>query len=77
LIENAELKEILIIQPHLINTLEAKFGDEVKSKRVYKSPGTPRFKIVCPENDEDIDEPNLQSRYHSGVEMLLYLNKYS
>jgi hypothetical protein len=34
LIENAESKEILILQPHLINNLEAKFGDEVKSKRV-------------------------------------------
>jgi hypothetical protein len=38
----------------LINKLEAKFGDEVKNKRVYKTPGTPRFKIVCLENDNDI-----------------------
>jgi hypothetical protein len=36
LIENAESKEILILQPHLINNLEAKFGGEVKSKRVNK-----------------------------------------
>jgi hypothetical protein len=49
----------------------------VKSKRVYKTPGTPRFKIVFPENDEDIIESNFQSRYCSGVEMLLYLSKYS
>jgi hypothetical protein len=26
--------------------LQAKFEDEVKSNRVYKTPGTPRFKIV-------------------------------
>jgi hypothetical protein len=77
LIENAELKEILILQPHLINNLEAKFGDEVKSKRVYKTPETPRFKIVCPDNDDDMIEPNLQSRYRSGVGILLYLIKYS
>jgi hypothetical protein len=32
--------------------LEEKFGDEVKNKRIYKTPGTPRFKIVHPENDE-------------------------
>jgi hypothetical protein len=57
--------------------LEVKFGDEVKSKRVYKTPGTPRFKIVCSDNDDDIIEPNLQSRYRSGVGMLLYLIKYS
>jgi hypothetical protein len=77
LIANAESKEVLILQPHLINNLEAKFGDEVKSKRVYKTLGTPRFKIVCPDNDDDIMEPNLQSRYRSGVGMLLYLIKYS
>jgi hypothetical protein len=35
------------------------------------------FKIVCPENDDDIIEPNLQSRYRFGVRMLLYLIKYS
>jgi hypothetical protein len=77
LIENAESKEILILQPHMINNLEAKFGDEVKSKRVYITPGTPRFKIVWPDNDDDIIELNLQSRYRSGVGMLLYLIKYS
>jgi hypothetical protein len=77
LIENAESKEILILQPHLINNLEATFGGKVKSKRVYKTPGTPRFKIVCTDNDNGIIEPNLQSRYHSGVGMLLYLIKYS
>jgi hypothetical protein len=77
LIENEELKEVLILQIHLINNLEAKFGDEVKSKTVYKTPGTPRFKIVCPDNDDDIIEPNLQRRYRSGVRMLLHLIKYS
>jgi hypothetical protein len=77
LIENTESKEILILQPHLINNLEANFGDEEKNKGIYKTPGTPRFKIICPENDEDIIEPNLQSRYRSGVGMLLYLIKYS
>jgi hypothetical protein len=25
------------------------FGDQLKRKRVYETPGTPRFKIVCPE----------------------------
>jgi hypothetical protein len=49
----------------------------VKSERVYKTPGTPRFKIVFLENDDDIIEPNFQSRYRSGVVILLYLIKYS
>jgi hypothetical protein len=62
LIENSGLKEILILQLHLINNLEAKFGDEAKNKRFYKTLGTPRFKIVSSENDEGIIKPNLQSR---------------
>jgi hypothetical protein len=77
LIENAESKEILILQPRLINNSEAKFGDEVKSKRVYKTPGTLRFKIVHLDNDDDIIQSNLQSRYRCGVGMMLYLIKYS
>jgi hypothetical protein len=44
----------------------------VNSKRVYKTPGTPRFQILRPKNDEDIIEPNLQGRYRSGVGMLLF-----
>jgi hypothetical protein len=39
-------------------------------------PGTPRFKIVRP-NDEDKTPIASQSRYRSGVGMLLYLNKHS
>jgi hypothetical protein len=50
LTENAESKEILILQPHLINNLESKSGGEVNSKRVYK--------IFCPENDEEMIELN-------------------
>jgi hypothetical protein len=47
LIENTESKNILILQPLLINNLDAKFGNEVKNERVLKTSGTPRFKIVC------------------------------
>ena len=67
----------MILQPHLINNLQAKFGNEVEKKRVYKTPGTPRFKIVRPSNDDDTIDVNLQSKYCSGVGMLLYLTKYS
>jgi hypothetical protein len=38
LIENTEWKEILKLQPHLINNLEVKYGDEVKNKRFIKLP---------------------------------------
>jgi hypothetical protein len=38
------------MQPHLINNLINKFGDEVLEKRVYKTPGTPIFKIIFPDD---------------------------
>jgi hypothetical protein len=34
IIEDANLNQILILQPHFINSLEARFGKEVESKRV-------------------------------------------
>jgi hypothetical protein len=76
-IEDSESKSILILQPHLINNLEAKFGHEVCNKRVYKTPGTPRFKIVCPVDGDDVIDATLQGRYCSAVGMLLYLTKCS
>jgi hypothetical protein len=76
-IEDLESQSILILQPHLINNLEAKFGQEVCNKRVYKTPGTLRFKIVCLATDDDVIDADLQGRYQSAVGMLLYLTKYS
>ena len=44
--ENIEKREMLILQPHLINKLIEKFVNEVSDKRVY---GTPRFKVTRPD----------------------------
>jgi hypothetical protein len=62
-IEDLESKSVMILQPHLINNLEAKFGQEVCNKRVYKTPGTPRFKIVRLATDDDVIDADLQGRY--------------
>jgi hypothetical protein len=64
-IVNPESNQILILQPHLMKNLKAKFRDEGKNKRVYKTSRTSKLKIVNPENDEHIIEPNLQSQYRS------------
>jgi Reverse transcriptase (RNA-dependent DNA polymerase) len=77
IIEDINLNQILILQPHLINNLESKFGKEVEGKRVYKTPGTPRFKIIRTTDDDNAIDSNLQSRYRSGVGMLLFLTKHS
>jgi Reverse transcriptase (RNA-dependent DNA polymerase) len=39
-IEDNNKREILILQPHLINKLTEKFGDEVSDKKIYGTPGT-------------------------------------
>jgi hypothetical protein len=52
--------------------MHAEFGKEVAKKRMYQTPGTPRFKIVCPDNDANIIHSDLQGQYCSGVGMLLY-----
>ena len=77
IIEDINLNQILILQPHLINNLESKFGKEVEGKRVYKTPGTPRFKIIRTTDDDIAIYSNLQSRYRSGVGMILFLTKHS
>jgi hypothetical protein len=43
----------------------------------YSTPGTPRFKIVRPNDEIDGVNAMMQSRYRSGVGMFLYLIKHS
>ena len=73
---NQDTKTTFVMQPHLINSLIEKFGEEVMNLSNYATPGTPRFKIVRPDDEDKIDL-EMQSKYRSGVGMLLYLIKYS
>jgi hypothetical protein len=75
--ENIKKREILILKPHLIIKLVDEFSNEVSNKRVYGTPGTPRFKVTRPDEDSDSIPESLQKNYRSGVSMLLYLIKYS
>jgi Reverse transcriptase (RNA-dependent DNA polymerase) len=76
-IMNQENAEVLVMQPHLLKGLEDKFGEEVNSLSCYATPGTPRFKVVKSNDIVETIEKDKQSRYRSGVGMLLYLIKYS
>ena len=64
-------------QPHLIKKLEKKFGDLVRAKYDYKTPGTPGFGIRLTKEDENGLTEEDQKIYRSGVGMLLYLVKHS
>jgi hypothetical protein len=69
---------ILLLQPQLINNLRDKFGGEGLPKRSYRTPETPRFKAIRPDQDSEfIIDSELQSKYCSGVGILLYLTMYS
>jgi hypothetical protein len=72
-------KRILILQSLLINKLQAKFGNEVEKKRVYKTPGTPRFglKLFGPVMMMIPLMGVCKADTRSGIGMLLYLKKYS
>jgi hypothetical protein len=66
-------------QPHLIKSLEDKFGDMVRNLQTYRTPGTPNQGIIRAKKDEvveKVDEAN-HTLYRSGVGMLLYLVKHS
>ena len=73
---NRRKTQAWIGQPHLIKNLEEKFGEEATTKRLIKTPGTPRYVSVRTEG-EDLLEKQTQERYRSGVGMLLYLVKHS
>jgi hypothetical protein len=46
IITNFDNKALFIMQPHLLENLKVKFGDEIVNLNKYGTPGTPRFKIV-------------------------------
>ena len=65
-----------IHQPHLISRIEKTFGDLVKKRQEYGTPGTPGFRTIRNPDEEKLDEKR-HSMYRSGVGMLLYLVKHS
>lgn len=70
-------KRACITQPHLIKNLEKNFGEEVSSMPQYKTPGTPSFKVFRNKEEAEKISKEQQSRYRTGVGMLLYLVKHS
>jgi Reverse transcriptase (RNA-dependent DNA polymerase) len=74
---NRENAEVLVMQPHFLKGLEDKSGEEVNNLSSYATPGTPRFKVVKSNDVVETIAMDKQSRYRSGVGILLYLIKYS
>ena len=69
-------KKAWIGQLHLIMKMEKLFKEELIGKIDCQTPGTPGFTILRDENIERIDDKK-QSKYRTGVGMLLFLIKHS
>jgi len=64
-----------IHQPHSITKLVKKFGEHTKNLQVYKTPGIPGLGTL--RNPKSVVDSEKQKINRSGVDMLLYLVKYS
>ena len=62
-------------QPETINKLEREFGTEARKLRKYSVPGTPGIGILRPASNDDVVNSERQTKYRSGVGMLLWINK--
>ena len=70
-------KKAWVGQPHMMKKLEKNFRDEVKGLQMYRTAGTPGLGLVKPQSEEDKVDAEKQSRYRTGVGMLLYCIKHS
>jgi hypothetical protein len=73
----SEKESKIVMVQHLLDRLIQKFEEEIIGKQIYKTPGTPRFKIQRPTKDMEVFDTNWHKKYQSRVLLLLYLTKYS
>jgi hypothetical protein len=78
LIDSPDKQTIYIHQPKLLHHLEEGFSQYIKQgSRVYLTPGAPKTVVMRPEEKDPVLNPEEQTKYRSGVGMLLYLVKHS
>jgi hypothetical protein len=71
IVEPERENKIVMVQPHLFNQLIQKFKKEKIVKRIYKTQGTPKFKIQRPTKDMEVLDTDHQKNYHSELGTLL------
>jgi Reverse transcriptase (RNA-dependent DNA polymerase) len=77
LVHSTDGKAIHIFQPKLIKNLEDSFSQYVNTNRKFQTPGATKTVVMRPEKGDNVLSPKDQTRYRSGVGMLLYLVKHS
>ena len=76
-IKRIHQKCIIIHQTDLLKKLERTFKTDIKDLKVRKMPLGTNNRIMKPKDDETLISSEEQTRYRSGIGMLLYLVKYS
>jgi hypothetical protein len=77
IIESKAKNTIYIHQPKLLNNLKEQFIALVESLKDFETPAPPQTIIKCPDKDDTLLSPDKQTKFRSGVGMLLYLVKHS
>jgi hypothetical protein len=77
LVHSTDGKTIHIFQPKLIKNLEDSFSQYINTNRKYQTPGAPKTAVMRPEKGDSVLSLKDQTKYRSGVGMLLYLVKHS
>jgi hypothetical protein len=75
-IENKAKNTIYIHQPKLLNNLKEQFGALVESLHDYETPAPTQTIIKCPDQGDTFLSPGPQTKFRSGVGMLLYVVKH-
>ncbi len=73
---DANKTQTWVTQPKLLGHLREKFAQEVPGRKV-KIPASAGFVVTQPKEEDPILDENTQSKYRTGVGMLLYLVKLS
>jgi hypothetical protein len=68
---------IHILQPALIKKMENVFKEEIKNLVTYATPGAPNEALIRPTSEDVLISTEEQTKFRSGVGMLLYLIKHS
>jgi hypothetical protein len=68
---------IHILQPALIKKMENAFKEEIKNLVTYATPGAPNEALIRPTSEDVLISTEEQTKFRSGVGMLLYLIKHS
>ena len=68
---------VLLSQLDTINKLETEFDEELNDMRQYETPAAVSESVLRPREGDKLLDTDKQSKYRSGIGMLLWLSKHS